>query len=236
MVTRSVTGKIVLGLWIAGMTVAAFLWLPPAQGFRSPETARIVVFHVPCAIMAFVAFLLNGFYSWRYLRQRELLLDAKASISAELGLLFSVLATVTGSLFAMEQWGTAWNWDPRETSIVILMLVYAAYFALRGAVEEKEKRARLSAAYALLAFPAMVFLIWVFPRVVESLHPENTLFSRSGLDARYRVTLWGFFAGLLALFVWMFRTRLRLELLEARWRERRAQQLSVEPTLAGETR
>lgn len=228
--------KIVAGVWIAGITVAAFLWLPPAQGFRNPETARMVVFHVPCAIIAFVAFVLNGFYSWKYLRGREPLLDAKASISAELGLLFSVLATVTGSLFAMEQWGTAWNWDPRETSIVILMLVYAAYFALRGAVEEKSKRARLSAAYALLAFPAMVFLIWVFPRIVESLHPENTLFSRSGLDTRYRVTLWGFFAGLLAVYVWMFRMRLRLELLEARWRQRHAEQATLEPTLAGETR
>jgi len=230
------TGKVLTGIWIAGVTIAAFLWLPPAQGFRSPEAARIVVFHVPCAILTFVAFLVNALYSWGYLRSRHPLTDAKANAAAELGMLFAVLATVTGSLFAMEQWGSAWNWDPRETSIVMLMLVYAAYFVLRGAVEEKNRRARLSAAYALLAFPAMVFLIWILPRIVESLHPTNTLFSRSGLDPSYRITLWSFFAGLLAVFVWMFRLRLRVELAEARLRQRYHRDTIPEVTLVGETR
>ncbi|MCS6831573.1 MAG: cytochrome c biogenesis protein [bacterium] len=232
----STTGKILIGIWIAGVTVAAFLWLPPAQGFRSPEAARIVVFHVPCAILTFVAFLANAGYSWQYLRARKPLLDAKANAAAELGMLFAVLATVTGSLFAMEQWGSAWNWDPRETSIVMLMLVYAAYFVLRGAVEEKGKRARLSAAYALLAFPAMVFLIWILPRIVESLHPTNTLFSRSGLDPAYRITLWSFFLGLLGVYVWMFRLRLQVELAEARVRQQHHRDTTLEATLAGETR
>lgn len=230
------TGKVLTGIWIAGVTIAAFLWLPPAQGFRSPEAARIVVFHVPCAILTFVAFLVNALYSWGYLRSRHPLTDAKANAAAELGMLFAVLATVTGSLFAMEQWGSAWNWDPRETSIVMLMLVYAAYFVLRGAVEEKNRRARLSAAYALLAFPAMVFLLWILPRIVESLHPTNTLFSRSGLDPSYRITLWSFFAGLLAVFVWMFRLRLRVELAEAHLRQRYHRDTIPEVTLVGETR
>jgi heme exporter protein C len=232
MKTHSVTGKALIGIWIAVVTAAAFLWLPPAQGFRSPETARIVVFHVPCAILTFVAFLVNAFYSWQYLRSRNPLTDSKANAAAELGMLFAILATATGSLFAMEQWGSAWNWDPRETSIVMLMLVYAAYFVLRGAVEEKSKRARLSAAYALLAFPAMVFLIWILPRIVESLHPTNTLFTRSGLDPTYRVTLWSFFAGLTAVFVWMFRLRLQVEQLESRLQQHR--QAVMEPLLTGE--
>jgi heme exporter protein C len=232
MKTHSVTGKALIGIWIAVVTAAAFLWLPPAQGFRSPETARIVVFHVPCAILTFVAFLVNAFYSWQYLRSRNPLTDSKANAAAELGMLFAILATATGSLFALEQWGSAWNWDPRETSIVMLMLVYAAYFVLRGAVEEKSKRARLSAAYALLAFPAMVFLIWILPRIVESLHPTNTLFTRSGLDATYRVTLWSFFAGLTAVFVWMFRLRLQVEQLESRLQQHR--QAVMEPLLTGE--
>ncbi|GIV17828.1 MAG: hypothetical protein KatS3mg022_3263 [Armatimonadota bacterium] len=232
----SKTGKIFTAIWVAGVTAAAFLWLPPAQGFRSPEAARMVVFHVPCAILTFVAFLVNAVYSWHYLRLRHPLADAKANAAAELGMLFAVLATVTGSLFAMEQWGSAWNWDPRETSIVMLMLVYAAYFVLRGAVEEKSKRARLSAAYALLAFPAMIFLIWILPRIVESLHPTNTLFSRSGLDPSYRITLWSFFAGLLAVFIWMFRLRLRVELAEANFRQQHHRDTITEVTLAGETR
>lgn len=236
MTAKSLLSRALIGVWIAVVTAAAFLWLPAAQDFRSPEAARIVVFHVPCAILTFVAFLLNAFFAWRFLKTRDMWNDAKANAAAELGMLFAVLATVTGSLFAMEQWGSAWNWDPRETSIVMLMLVYAAYFVLRGAVDEKRKRARLSAAYALLAFPAMVFLIWIMPRIMESLHPTNTLFTRTGLDPTYRVTLWSFFAGLLAVFVWMFRLRLRVERLESSIHPAHAPQHTPNLALTGEQR
>ena len=60
-----------------------------------------------------------------------------------MGLLCCVLATVTGSLFARIEWGSYWNWDPRETSITVLLLIYGAYFALRASVNDPERRARL---------------------------------------------------------------------------------------------
>jgi ABC-type transport system involved in cytochrome c biogenesis permease subunit len=48
-------------------------------------------------------------------------------------------------------WNSYWNWDPRQTSIVLLLLVYGAYTGLRAAIEDPERRATLSAAYALIA-------------------------------------------------------------------------------------
>jgi len=199
--------KLLLGIWMAGVTAAAFLYVPPAEGFARPEAARIIFFHVPNAIVAAIAFLLSAAYAAGYLRGRSLINDAKSAAAAELGLVFSILATVTGSLFAYLQWNSWWNWDPRETSIVVLLLIYAAYFALRSSVEGIEKRAALSAVYALLALPAMVFLVFILPRIMFSLHPANTLTSSSGLSNEYRLVLYSAVLGFLGLFIWLFRIR-----------------------------
>lgn len=202
--------KLLLGIWMAGVIAAAFLFTPPAEGFARPDAARIIFFHVPNAIVAAIAFLLAAVYAVRYLRSRNLIDDAKSAIAAELGLIFSILATVTGSLFAHLQWNSWWNWDPRETSIVVLLLIYAAYFALRSSVEGSEKRAALSAVYAALALPAMAFLMFILPRVMFSLHPTNTLTSVSGLSNEYRLALYPAVLGFIGLFIWLFRIRTAL--------------------------
>ena len=64
-----------------------------------------------------------------------------SAAAAELGLIFCVAATVSGSLWAKAMWGSYWNWDPRETSIFFILLLYGAYLALRASIEEDEKRA-----------------------------------------------------------------------------------------------
>lgn len=202
--------KILLGIWMTAVIVAAFLFAPAAQGFAQPEAARIIFFHVPNAMVAAVAFIVAMVYAVRYLKGRDLMDDAKSSISAELGLLFAVLATVTGSLFAYMQWGSWWNWDPRETSIVILLLVYAAYFALRTAVDGVEKRASLSAVYAILALAPMILLMFVMPRVMASLHPSETLASSGGLGTAYRLVLYPAMIGFIGLYIWLFRIRTAL--------------------------
>src|SRR5664280_3426836 len=113
-----------LGGWMLLVIVAAFFWAPSALGFKG-ESSRIVFFHVPQAWVAVLAFCVNLVASLRYLRTRDPLDDARAAAAARLGLVFSLLATVTGSIFANVMWNSFWNWDPREVSIAILLLVYA---------------------------------------------------------------------------------------------------------------
>jgi heme exporter protein C len=195
---------------MCGVIVAAFLWLPPAEKFAVPEAARIIVFHVPNAMVAVVAFLLSTIYAIRYLKGRDLMDDAKSASSAQLGFLFTLLATVTGAVFAQIQWRTAWNWDPRESSILILLLIYAAYLALRSATDGAERRASLSAAYSIIAFATVPFLVFVLPRVMFSLHPPDTLTSRGGLDTTYRIVLMASMIGFMGIYVWMFRLSVAL--------------------------
>lgn len=196
--------KIILGIWMSAVIIAVFLYVPPAEGFTQ---SRIIFFHVPNAIIAVVAFISAAAYAVLYLKRRSPMDDAKSAASVELGLVFAIIATITGSIFARIEWNSWWNWDPKETSIVVLLLVYAAYFALRSAVDGTDRRASLCAVYAVLAFPAMIFLMLVLPRVIFSLHPGDTLTDREGLSTAYRLVLYPAIIGFLGLYIWLFRIR-----------------------------
>lgn len=195
--------KFLLGIYMVLIILGAFLYAPTAKGLD--ETTRILFFHVPCAWIATLAFLVSAVYSVRYLRSQNMLMDLKASSAAQIGLVFTILATVTGSIWANEIWHSYWNWDPRESSIFILLLIYAAYFALRSAIEEKQQKARLAAVYSIIAFVTVPFLIFVVPRLVESLHPDP-LINTTGkveMDSKMSTVFFGSFIGFTILFFWM---------------------------------
>ena len=133
--------------------------------------------------------------------------DDRAVAAASLGFIFCVLAAVTGSIFAKITWGVFWNWDPRETSIFILLLIYGAYFALRGAIGVEEKRAALSAVYAIFAFVTVPFLIFIVPRVVPSLHPEDSIINENlefTMGPTVRVVLSASLILFTSLYLWLF--------------------------------
>jgi heme exporter protein C len=209
----SAVAKGLLGLLVLFVIWGAFFLAPAAAGFRG-QSSRIVFFHVPQAMAAVLAFTVNLVFSIRYLRRRQEIDDIRALAAARLGLLFSVLATVTGSIFARIEWGMFWNWDPRETSITILLLVYLAYFALRQATQDEERRGTLAASYALLAFVTMPFLIFVVPRVYTSLHPNLVQMSganvKVAMDSSMRIVLFSSMASFAGLFFWLHSLEVRL--------------------------
>ena len=165
---------------------------------------------------AVVAFLVSLVYAVKYLARRNSDDDLKSASSAGLGLLFCILATVTGSLWAKFNWGSFWNWDPRETSIFVLLLMYGAYFALRSAIDVEEKRALLSAAYAIIAGATAPFFIFIMPRIVASLHPEPIVNAEGKvqMNASMLAVFLCSLAGFSALYVWMMAIRIRAGRLE----------------------
>lgn len=218
--------KIALGLWLTVVIVVslAFPIVPhPTQWFEFPmipgleDKARILFFHVPMSWTAVIAFVLSMVYGIRYLVTRNLRDDVVSTSSAGLGLTFCILATVTGSLWAKFNWGSFWNWDPRETSIFVLLLIYGAYFALRSAVGEEDKRAVLSSAYSIIAGVTVPFFIFVMPRIMASLHPDPIVNSRGKIDMNptMLVVFLASLAGFTALYFWMLRLRVRIERLSA---------------------
>lgn len=210
-------GLVLLGLWTTGVIVAAFGVAMPSGGFRDVQGYRAVFFHVPLAWTGCLSFLVAAVQAARYLVSRAPLLDKAACAAAETGLVLCLLATVTGMIFAQSQWGVAWNWDPRETSIFFVILIYAAYLVLRGALGDDEAlRARASAAYLLLAVAPMMWLVMVFPRTAPgSLHPEKAPF-----EARHWYIMLANFAGTLGLYAVIMRVHAvtaRLQQRQERW-------------------
>ena len=203
-------------VWIATCIVLAFLWAPlvPVLG----ETTRVLYFHIPSAWVTVVALGWSMVASVLYLRTRNLAFDDHAGTAAELGLLFCVAATVSGSLWAKAMWGSYWNWDPRETSIFFLLLVYVAYLVLRGAVDEPRRRARLAAIYSVAAFVSVPFLMFVVPRLYDTLHPDPIINPRGkvDMDSRIRTVFTAMLLGFTALFYWMLKVKVRVIRLERR--------------------
>lgn len=200
-----------LWLWISLVIVAAFYYAPAAEGFRG-ESSRILFFHVPMAWASFAGFIAAAVWSVRYLLTRDLRHDRAAQVAVQLGLVFGVLATVTGAIWARIEWGAYWNWDPRQTSILISLLFYGAYLALRGAVEDPEKRARLSAAYAILGLVVTPFLYWIMPRLTFSLHPEPVVNAegKPKMQSEILQVLLASGVGFTALFFWLHDLQTRI--------------------------
>lgn len=207
-------------LWLVLSLVIVAAFLPqtkPAQGFLG-ETGRILYFHVPNAWASFVAFVAAGVWSLRYLfGGRRPAHDRAAHAAIELGLVFCLLATLSGSIWARVQWGAFWNWDPRQTSITLALLFYGAYLALRSALDDGETRARLAAAYAVLGLVVAPFLYFVLPRLAEfTLHPEPVV-NQSGrieMERPMLIVLLGGAACFTALFFWLHDLRCRVAALD----------------------
>ncbi|MBF1714731.1 MAG: cytochrome c biogenesis protein CcsA [Selenomonas sp.] len=159
---------------------AVFFIVPPAEGLGN--YVRIAFFHIPTAWVAVVAFLGAAYWGARYLKTREMHYDAKSARSAILGLIFTLMATVSGAVFSKLTWGAYWNWDPRQTTIFVLLLIYAAYVTLRMTMRDERARASSSAVYALFSFIAVPFLVFILPRMFFSLHPSPVLNETGRID------------------------------------------------------
>jgi heme exporter protein C len=206
-----------LWLWLSAVIVGAFLYAPLAKGFIG-QSSRILFFHVPMAWVSFVAFIAAGVWSLLFLWKRDPRHDRAAAVAVELGLLFGVLATVTGALWARVMWGAYWNWDPRQTSIVVALLFYGAYLALRSSLEDRDQRARLAAAYAVLGLAVAPFLFFIMPRIMFSLHPQSVINAQGKVEMESRMVqvLLAGSAGCTALFFWIHNLQCRLRALAER--------------------
>lgn len=207
---------------------ATFLWLPAADAagaggvFSAPELARIIVLHLPNSMVVVIAAFTSGWYAFCYLtRGRNPSDDIRSKTAVSLAAVFCILATVTGAIFAKAEWGAYWNWDPKQSCIFLLLLIYAAYFVLRGGIEDVEKRAAVCAVYVLFAVLMTPLLGYVVPKYMatQSLHPQNTHF-----DPAYGRTIMAAIAGFIGLFAWLQNIAVRADLARLAWEEHRCKQ------------
>lgn len=183
------------------------------------ETIRNLFFHVPMWFGMILILLVSVIYSIKYLRTPSIKNDVIAVESAKVGVLFGVLGIVTGMEWARFTWGEFWSGDPKQNGAAIGLLIYFAYLVLRSSFAEQQQRARISAVYNIFAFAALIPLLFILPRMTDSLHPGNggnPGFNAYDLDSRLRAVFYPAVIGWTLLGVWMVQLKSRVELLKYR--------------------
>ena len=175
------------------------------------QLVRIMYVHVPAAIACYLAFFVTAVASAMYLWKRTTGWDALAASSAEIGVVFTALTLLTGSIWGHTTWGTWWEWDPRLTSTALMFVLYLGYLALRRAILDPTSRAKQSAILGIIAF-ANVPIVHYSVDWWRSLHQTATVAS---LDPQIDgLRLFALFLGMILamlLYAWLLLHRFRLE-------------------------
>jgi len=152
---------------IAGFTVEV-----PALPILN-ETIRNLFFHVTMWMAMLILMLASVVCSIKFLATSKESNDVVAEQSAHVGMLFGAMGLVTGMVWAYYTWGDWWVNDPKLNGAAVAMLVYLAYFILRGSMEDPLKRAKVSAVYNIFAFVLLIVFLKILPDMSDSLHPGN---------------------------------------------------------------
>jgi len=212
-----------LGLALVGYSLYAGLMFEVPKLIRLNETIRNLYFHVPMWFTMIVLLAGSLVYSLRFLRSGDLgssvnmLRDRQAKIFAEVAMVFALLGLFTGMVWAKATWGAFWTADPKLNGTAVTLLIYAAYFVLRGSVEDPEKSARLAAVYNVFAFVMMIVFIGILPRMTDSLHPGNggnPAFGNYDLDNGMRMVFYPAVIGWILIGWWIATLRVRIAQLQ----------------------
>lgn len=197
--------KYVVAAWMTGVIIAGFL-IPIPDIPILKQSARNLFLHVPMWFTMAVCFGVGLVYSIKYLNNPKLETDRKAETATQVGLIFGICGLLTGAVWARFTWGTWWTFaEPRMNLSALGMMIYVAYFVLRTAFDNPEKRAKIAAVFNVFAATTIPFLLYIIPRQLPSLHPGadgNPAFSEiTAPELRY--IFYPAVVGFIALSVWM---------------------------------
>jgi heme exporter protein C len=217
--------KILSFILLVYTIVAGFLLDVPRLPILN-ETIRNLYFHVSMWFGMMILFGVSVVYSVKYLLGYNYRNDIFASKFASVGCLFGILGYVTGVIWVSVTWMTDQSQslgsilkEPKLIGAAIALLIYAAYFVLRGSFNDIDKRARISAVYNIFAFIMLFPSIWIIPRLVGSLHPGspgsdsgNPALDKRDMDSVMRMVFWPAVIGWTLLGVWIATLKIRFEL------------------------
>jgi heme exporter protein C len=200
------------------------LWGAPEDATQK-EAQRLMYLHVPSAWLAYLAFGVTALASLLFLwpRTRSMVWDRLAGASAELGVLFTALTLVLGSLWGRPVWGIWWAWDARLVTTAVLFFLYLGYLALRriptGDPVGAGKRNAIAALIAFVDVPIVHFSVewW------RTLHQKATVFNpqlSAHIHGVMALTLWIGVIAFTILYVYLLDRRYRLAALEDEMEQR----------------
>ena len=140
---------------LALITIAFGLYWALVQAPRDAlqgDVQRIMYLHLPSILIAYLSFFLVFIGSCLYLWKREKRDDNLAHSAAELGVLFTALTIIEGSIWGKPTWGVWWTWDARLTLTAILLLIYSGYLMLRSLIDDEDRAALSAAILGIIGF------------------------------------------------------------------------------------
>jgi len=171
---------IFLGITAAVSLLYVYMtWIYAPPDINLGELVRIFFQHVAPALVAYGAFGGTLVCGVMYLWKGDLKYDILGAASVKIGLFFTTITLLSGMMWADATWGSPWNWDPRETTTLILWVAYACLLAYRASITDRESRAQFGSIFGIVAFP-MVILSYVSIKVWDTLHP--TVITSTGLE------------------------------------------------------
>ncbi|MFZ9660589.1 MAG: ABC transporter permease [Chitinophagaceae bacterium] len=212
-------------------TVIGGLLLPVPALHQLQETIRNLYFHVCMWFGMMILFGISVYHSIRYLKTLDLRFDIKSKEYASTGIIFGILGYATGIVWASYTWADPNNpayasfstivREPKLIGAALALLIYFAYFVLRGSIPDMDKKARVSAVYNIFAFAMLFPSIWIIPRLLPSLHPGqegNPALNYKDIDARMRMVFYPAVMGWTLLGIWITTLKIRLEFIkEKNW-------------------
>lgn len=151
----------------------------PENNFNYPfrsvlgETIRNIYFHVPLWFAMITLFATSVYYSIKYIRDKQAIYEQKSESMVIVGVIFGILGTITGAIWAKFTWGSYWSFDVKQNMAAISLLIYGGYFLLKSSITDPDAKGRIGSIYNIFAFVIIIPLIFVIPRRFDSLHPGN---------------------------------------------------------------
>lgn len=207
----------IAGIVLVFYAVIGGMLLPvPARDILN-ETIRNLYYHVTMWFTMIFLLTVSVSYSIMYLVNFEIKRDHIATEAAKVSMLFATLGLLTGMVWAKFTWGAYWTSDPKLNGVAAAILVYIAYFILRGSVDDEQKRARFAAVYNIFAYVMMNVFILIMPRLTSSLHPGNggnPAFKAYDLDNQMRLVFYPSCIGWILIGVWILTLQIRKRTIE----------------------
>ena len=196
--------------------IGGFLFDVPALPILN-ESIRVLYFHVPMWFTMIFLLLLSCINSFYFISRRKIIYDTKSHTYTSVAVFFGFLGIVSGMIWAKFTWGSFWTNDPKLNGSAITLLIYLSYFLLRSSISDEIKKAKISSVYNIFAFAMLIPLIFILPRMTDSLHPGsggNPGFNVYDMNSQLRIVFYPSVLGFILLGIWISKLKLVLNVLK----------------------
>ena len=204
--------KIFCVLLLTYTVTAGFLFDVPKLVILN-ETIRVLYFHVPMWFTMIFLLFISSLNAYKFMANGDKNFDIKSYNYANVGVYFGILGLITGMFWAKYTWGTFWTNDPKLNGSAVGLLIYFSYFVLRSSIKDESKKGKISSVYNVFAFAMLIPLIFILPRLTDSLHPGNggnPGFNVYDLDSKLRIVFYPAVVGFILLGIWITDIKLKL--------------------------